>query len=75
MSERYDVIIYELATGEVASIIGRDMRAWDGTGSRRNTAEMRMQTGMERINDRYECVMVRAGSCKEGDRITPKEVA
>ena len=63
----YDVVIYEKATRKIDTIIGTNMRSWDGTGSGRNTAELRVQTGEERINDRYECEMVEAGKFKKGD--------
>lgn len=63
----YDVVIYEKSTRLIDAIIGREMKSWDGTGSGRNTAEMRVQTGQERINDRYDCVMVEAGKYQKGD--------
>lgn len=63
----YDVVIFEKATRKIGAVIGTNMRSWDGTGSGRNTAELRMQTGQERINDRYECEMVEAGKYKKGD--------
>jgi len=72
--QRYDVVIYEIATGKINSIIGKDMRQWDGTGSGRNTAELRVQTGQERINEKYECVMVEAGQYEKGDILANTEV-
>lgn len=66
--ELYDVVIYEKATRKIDAIIGTGMKSWDGTGSGRNTAELRVQTGQERINDRYECEMVAAGKYQEGRR-------
>ncbi len=65
----YDVVIYEKATRKIDRIIGANMKSWDGTGSGRNTAELRVQTGQERINDRYGCRMVEAGQYKEGDQL------
>jgi len=65
--QRYDVVIYEKATRKIDAIIGKNMKSWDGTGNGRNTAELRIQTGLERINDRYECVMVEAGKYQKGD--------
>lgn len=63
----YDVVIYENATRVIAAVIGENMRSYDGVGSGRNTAEFRVRTGLERINDRYDCVMVAAGRYKKGD--------
>ena len=65
----YDVVIYEIATGKIDAVIGKDMKSWDGVGSGRSTAEMRMQTGQERINDRFDCVMVSAGTLQRGDTL------
>jgi hypothetical protein len=63
----YDVVIYEKATRKIDTIIGKNMKRWDGTGSGRNTAELRVQTGQERINERYECEIVEAGKYRKGD--------
>lgn len=63
----YDVVIYEKATGKIDAIIGTNMRRWDGTGTGRNTAELRVQTGEERINENYGCKMVVAGKYQKGD--------
>lgn len=63
----YDVVIYEKSTRKIDAIIGRDMRSFDGTGSGRNTAELRMQTGQERINEHYDVAMVPVGKYKKGD--------
>jgi len=65
--ELHDVVIYEKATRKIDAIIGTNMKSWDGNGSGRNTAELRVQTGQERINDRYECEMVAAGKYQKGD--------
>lgn len=67
----YDVIIYEIATGKIESVIGRSMKSWDGTGSGRNTAELRVETGQERINNRFDCVMVPTGKLQRGDIYKP----
>lgn len=65
----FDVVIYEKSTRCIACVIGQSMRSWDGSGSDRNTAELRVQSGRERINYRYECEMVPAGKFKEGDKL------
>lgn len=65
----YDVVIYEIATGKIDSIIGRQMRQWDGNGSGRNSADLRVQTGKSRVNDKYSCKMVEAGRYGEGDTL------
>lgn len=68
MSDKlYDVVIYEKATRKIDAIIGTNMRCWDGIGHGRNTAELRVQTGQERINEHFECEMVEAGKYQEGD--------
>lgn len=63
----YDVVIYEKATRKIDAIIGKDMKNWDGTGSGRNTAELRVQTGQERINEHFGCEMFPAGKYQKGD--------
>lgn len=65
--ELYDVVIYEKATRKIDAVIGENMRSWDGRGHGRNTAELRVQTGQDRINDRFECEMVKAGKYQKGD--------
>ena len=67
--QRFDVVIFHKDTREIDSIIGKSMRRHDGVGSGRNTAELRKQTGLERINDRYDCEIVNADQFKEGDKI------
>lgn len=68
MSEQlYDVVIYEKYTRKIDSIIGTKIKSWDGKGSGRNTAELRVQTGQERISNRYECEMVEASKYNKGD--------
>jgi len=66
--ELFDVVIYHKTTRIVDSVIGKNMRRWDGTGSGRNTAEYRSETGFERINDQYNVAIVKAGTLKKGDR-------
>ena len=63
----FDVVIYEKATRRIDSVIGKNMRRWGANGSGRNTADLRQQTGREKINDRYECEIVEAGKYREGD--------
>ena len=65
--ELYDVVIYEKATRKIDAIIGTNMKIWDGNGSSRNTAELRVQTGKERINEHYGCEMFPAGKYQKGD--------
>jgi hypothetical protein len=64
--ELFDVVIYEIATRRIDAVIGENMRRWDGSGSGRNTAELRQHTGMERINDRYDVKIVEAGKFQKG---------
>lgn len=65
----YDVVIYDKATRRIDTIIGKNMPSWDGEGSDRNTAELRVQTGQERINEHFECEMVEAGKYKKYDAL------
>lgn len=65
--KRYDVVIYEKATRKIDAIIGTNMKSYNGEGSSRNTAELRVQTGMGRINEYFNCAMVEAGKFKKGD--------
>ena len=67
IEELYDVVIYEKSTLKIDAIIGKDMKSWDGSSNGRNTAELRVQTGQERINDKFECEMVAAGKYQKGD--------
>ncbi len=64
--ELFHVVIFEIATRKIDSVIGTNMKLWDGTGSGRNTAELRQQTGQERVNDRYAVEIVDAGKYAVG---------
>ena len=74
----FDVVIYEIATRKIDAIIGTDMKLWDGTGTGRNTADLRKQTGQERVNDRFGVAIVPAGKYKqvnerfEGNKFEPE---
>jgi hypothetical protein len=70
--ERADVVIFEKATRKVDAVIGKDMKRWPGYGSGRNTAELRLQTGQEKVNDRYDVMIVPAGKYNKGD-VLPDE--
>lgn len=63
----YDVVIFEIDTRRIDAVIGKNMRRWDGSGSGRNTAELRQQTGQERINANYDVEIVKAGKYKKDD--------
>jgi len=63
----WDVVIFEKATRKIDAIIGKLMRRWDGTGSGRNTADLRLQTGQERINDHFDVKIVKTNKWKKGD--------
>ncbi len=66
--DRYDVIVYENATKTVVSIIGKNMPLWDGVGTGRNTADLRLQTGWERVDPlRFTCEIVKSDKYKVGD--------
>lgn len=64
--ELFDVVIYEISTRKIDSVIGKNMRRHDGTGSGRNTADMRVQTGRECCHGKYDATMVPAAKFKEG---------
>jgi hypothetical protein len=65
----FDVVIFNRETREVDTIIGSNMRRWDGEGSGRNTAELRQQTGEEKVNEHYGVKIVEAGKFKKGDKL------
>jgi hypothetical protein len=63
----YDVVIYEKATRKIDAAIGERMKSFAGKGTGRNTAELRVQTGKERINEDYGCQMIPTGKYRKGD--------
>ena len=71
----FDVVIYEIATRRVDAVIGKAMPLWDGTGTGRNTADLRKQTGQERVNDRFDVAIVPTGKYEKDQVLTPEEVA
>lgn len=73
-SESFDVVIYEIETRRVVAVIGEAMRRHDGTGSERNTAEYRQQTGRLRVNDRFDVAIVPAGRYAEGGTLSEIDV-
>lgn len=67
--ELFDVVIYEIATGVVASIAGERMRRDVGFYN----AEKRVETVLYQgnLNDRYTAKIVPAGQYKKGDILAP----
>lgn len=59
----FDVVIYERDSRKVESIIGRDMRMDTGF----HNANRLLGTAQERINDRYDAMIVPAGLYAVGD--------
>lgn len=59
----YDVVIYQLASGEIASIPGKSMRMDTGMLN----ARRRRNTVRDRLNEHYSAVIVVAGQYKKGD--------
>jgi len=57
-SERFDVVIVEVATRKIASIIGKDMTE--------DKAERRVELGLTRTNDNYYVDTVVAGTAEVG---------
>lgn len=70
--ELRDVVIYDKETRKVDELIGENLRYWNGRGSGRNSAELRLQIGLELINDHYGCKIVEAGKYKPGDVLHEK---
>jgi hypothetical protein len=69
----FDVVIYEIATRRVDAVIGRAMPLWDGTGTGRNTADLRKQTGQERVNERFGVAIVPTGKYEKDKVLIPEE--
>ena len=63
-SELFDVVIVDMQTRIVESIVGKNMRRTQGF----HNAEKRLETAFGRINlDRYTADIVPAGQYKQGD--------
>jgi hypothetical protein len=58
VNERYDVIIYEIESGRVDTIAGKDMPLDSGSF---HTAEKRLETVLPRLNGHYNAAIVPAG--------------
>jgi len=61
--KKYDVVIYELATGKIESIPGKAMQMDKGFYN----AEKRLGTVCSRLNEHYSAVIVNAGNYKKDD--------
>ncbi len=61
----WDVVIYEIATGKIDTIAGKDMVK---TGSF-HTVEKRINTLLPRLNEQYSVKALPAGKYKVGDVI------
>lgn len=75
--QKYDVVIYKLDTMEVDTVIGTDMESVNSKGmggNGRNTAELRRQTGRERINEHYDCAIVDAGKFAKGSTLSDADI-
>jgi hypothetical protein len=57
--KQFDVVIVEIATGKIASVIGRVMNEKE--------AERRLETGLSRINENFFVDIVPANQYKVGD--------
>ena len=62
----WDVVIFNLHTSEIESVIGKDMRRDTGYYN----AEKRAETGALRCNDHYTTSIVPAGKFKTGDKLS-----
>lgn len=59
----YDVVIYDIVTGEIESIPGKDMLMRQGHFN----AVRRLNTVSGRLNENYSARIVAAGKYKKGD--------
>lgn len=66
----YDVVIYDIATQTVASIIGTAMRRDTG----HSNAEKRLATAFMRTNEAYSAAIVRTGRCKVGAVLKTRDI-
>lgn len=62
--EKFDVVIYEVATRKVTNVVGRDLGE---TGF--HTVDRRVATISSRLNDRFDVEAVPAGTVKIGDTL------
>ena len=61
--KRFDVVIFDMDTREVQSVIGKNLRRDGGT----HNAERRLETAFTRINlDKFSAEIVPAGKFPEG---------
>lgn len=64
VSELFDVVIYDMESRKIESIIGKGMKRFGD----HNSAERRLDTAYQRINvDRYGAEIVETGTLKVGD--------
>jgi hypothetical protein len=59
----FDVVVYEIATRQIESLVGESMRWNKG----HYNAQKRLETVIPRLNDRYAVSIVPAGKYKVGD--------
>ena len=65
MSQKFDVVVYEMRSRKVESVIGKNMPRSKGSF---HTAEKRLDTAFSRINlERYSACIVEAGKYSVGD--------
>lgn len=60
-SELFDVVIYEIDSRKVVTIVGRGL-----TEKGFHSVDRRIETVNQRLNEAYDVVSVPAGFCKEG---------
>lgn len=63
-----DVVIYELGSGKVESIAGKDL-----TEGGFHTPDKRLMTVLPRLNDNFSASIVPAGAYKVGDVLKKKD--
>ena len=68
MVKTYDVIVYEISTMKVTSIVGSRMML----EGKYNSAETRLETMYSRMNEHFNAKIVESGKYKVGD-IVEKE--
>ena len=69
MSDRRDVVIFNIETKQIDTIAGTDLTL-DGP---RNSVSTRLATVLPRLNDHYDACSVPAGKYKNGDKLEPAD--
>ena len=71
MNDLFDVVIFELETHRVDSVIGKGMKR----EGRYNSAETRLDTVLGRLNERYCAAIVPAGKYDKGSTLAAEDIS